>query len=106
MWAIRSGKSGVPSNLLLRDRFDDAARQSLEFEQILGKGNYYLEIQDHGLEGQNAIRKPLVELSRKTGIPLVATNDVHYLLPSDHKAHDTLLCSGTGKTLRDTHRLT
>ena len=98
--------SGVPSNLLLRDRFDDAARQSLEFEQILGKGNYYLEIQDHGLEGQNAIRKPLVELSRKTGIPLVATNDVHYLLPSDHKAHDTLLCIGTGKTLRDTHRLT
>ena len=98
--------SGVPSNLLLRDRFDDAARQALEFEEILGKGNYYLEIQDHGLDGQNRIRKPLVELSRKTGIPLVATNDVHYLLPTDHKAHDTLLCIGTGKTLRDPHRLT
>ena len=97
--------SGVPPSLLLRDRFDDAARSALEFEDILGKGNYYLEIQDHGLELQSSIRKPLLELSVKTGIPLVATNDSHYLLESDSRVHDILLCIGTGKTIRDPNRL-
>ena len=97
--------SGVPAQLLLKDRFDDAATRSLEFEDILGKGNYYLEVQDHGLDGEKRIRKPLFELSKRTGIPLVATNDVHYLLPQDYKAHDTLICIGTGKTLRDPQRL-
>src|SRR5215468_2311804 len=98
--------SGVPPHLLLRDKFDDAARASLEFQEILGKGNYYLEIQEHGLDAQNRIRKPLVELSKKTGIPMVATNDSHYLMDTDVKAHDTLLCIGTGKTINDPHRLT
>jgi DNA polymerase-3 subunit alpha len=97
--------SGVPPYLLLKDRFDAAAQEALEFEQILGKGNYYLEIQEHGLDGQRRIRKPLVELSKKTGIPLVATNDSHYLLASDVKAHDILLCIGTGKTVEDPNRL-
>ncbi|MBO0862407.1 MAG: PHP domain-containing protein, partial [Chloracidobacterium sp.] len=98
--------SGVPPHLLLRDKFDDAARASLEFQEILGKGNYYLEIQEHGLDAQKRIRKPLVELSKRTGIPLVATNDSHYLLDTDVKAHDTLLCIGTGKTINDPNRLT
>jgi DNA polymerase-3 subunit alpha len=98
--------SGVPPHLLLRDQFDEAARASLEFQDILGKGNYYLEIQEHGLDAQNRIRKPLVELSKKTGIPMVATNDSHYLMDTDVKAHDTLLCIGTGKTINDPHRLT
>ena len=98
--------SGVPPSLLLRDKFDDAARASLEFQEIFGKGNYYLEIQEHGLDAQKRIRKPLVELSKKTGIPLVATNDSHYLMDTDVKAHDTLLCIGTGKTINDPNRLT
>src|SRR5215475_6033755 len=98
--------SGVPPHLLLMDKFDDAARASLEFQEILGKGNYYLEIQEHGLDAQNRIRKPLVELSKKTGIPMVATNDSHYLMDTDVKAHDTLLCIGTGKTINDPNRLT
>ncbi|QQS47761.1 MAG: DNA polymerase III subunit alpha [Acidobacteriota bacterium] len=98
--------SGVPPSLLLRDKFDEAARASLEFEEILGKGNYYLEIQEHGLDAQKRIRKPLVELSKKTGIPLVATNDSHYLMETDVRAHDTLLCIGTGKTINDPNRLT
>ncbi len=97
--------SGVPPSLLLRDKFDEAARAALEFEEILGKGNYYLEIQEHGLEGQRRIRKPLVELSKRTGIPMVATNDSHYLMSSDVKAHDMLLCIGTGKTINDPNRL-
>lgn len=98
--------SGVPPSLLLQDRFDAAAKASLEFEEILGKGNYYLEIQEHGLDAQKRIRKPIVELSKKTGIPLVATNDSHYLMDTDVKAHDTLLCIGTGKTINDPNRLT
>jgi DNA polymerase III subunit alpha len=98
--------SGVPPHLLLRDQFDEAARASLEFQDILGKGNYYLEIQEHGLDAQKRIRKPLAELSKKTGIPMVATNDSHYLMDTDVKAHDTLLCIGTGKTINDPNRLT
>src|SRR5215467_3067717 len=98
--------SGVPPHLLLQDKFDDAARAALEFQDILGKGNYYLEIQEHGLDAQKRIRKPLVELSKKTGIPMVATNDSHYLMDTDVKAHDALLCIGTGKTINDPNRLT
>ncbi|MDX2031993.1 MAG: DNA polymerase III subunit alpha [Blastocatellia bacterium] len=98
--------SGVPPSLLLRDKFDEAARAALEFQEILGAGNYYLEVQEHGLDAQNRIRKPLVELSKKTGIPLVATNDSHYLMNTDVKAHDALLCIGTGKTINDPNRLT
>lgn len=98
--------SGVPPVLLLQNKFDEAAKAACEFEEILGKGNYYLELQEHGLDAQNRIRKPLVEISQKTGIPLVVTNDSHYLLESDVKAHDTLLCIGTGKTLSDPNRLT
>jgi DNA polymerase III subunit alpha len=98
--------SGVPPALLLKEKFDEAAKAALEFEEILGKGNYYLEIQEHGLDAQRRIRKPMVELSQKTGIPLVATNDSHYLNATDVKAHDTLLCIGTGKTINDPNRLT
>jgi DNA polymerase-3 subunit alpha len=90
--------SGVPPYLLLRDKFDEAAREALEFQDILGKGNYYLEIQEHGLDAQKRIRKPMVELSKKTGVPIVATNDSHYLMPDDVKAHEMLLCIGRGKS--------
>src|SRR5499426_4253068 len=64
--------SGVPSALLSQDRVDEAAQQALEFEEIFGKGNYFLEIQEHGLESQRKIQRSLVELSTRTGIPLVA----------------------------------
>jgi DNA polymerase III subunit alpha len=103
--ALSSCMSGVPSALLAQDRFDDAAAQALEFQDILGKGNYFLEIQEHGLEPQARIRKPLVELSKKTGIPLVATNDAHYLMPDDFRAHDVLLCIGSAKSVHDENRL-
>src|SRR5437016_3418204 len=71
----------------------------------MGKGSYFLGIQEHGLEPQARIRKPLVELSKRTGIPLVATNDAHYLMPDDARAHDVLLCIGSGKTVSDQNRL-
>jgi len=103
--ALSACMSGVPSALLAREKFDEAAAAALEFEEILGKGNYFLEIQEHGLEAQQRIRKPLVELSKRTGVPLVATNDAHYLTPEDARAHDVLLCIGSGKTVNETNRL-
>jgi len=103
--ALSACMSGVPSALLARECPDDAAAAALEFQEIMGVGNYFLEIQEHGLEPQARIRKPLVELSRRTGIPLVATNDAHYLMPDDARAHDVLLCIGSGKTVNDQNRL-
>jgi DNA polymerase-3 subunit alpha len=103
--ALSACMSGVPSALLAKDCFEDAATAALEFQDIMGKGNYFLEIQEHGLEPQARIRKPLVELSKRTGIPLVATNDAHYLMPDDARAHDVLLCIGSGKTVNDQNRL-
>ncbi|HKZ03743.1 MAG TPA: DNA polymerase III subunit alpha, partial [Pyrinomonadaceae bacterium] len=103
--ALSACMSGVPSAMLAREKCDEAAAAALEFQEILGKGNYYLEIQEHGLEAQDRIRKPLVELSRRTGVPLVATNDAHYLRPEDARAHDVLLCIGSAKTVNDTNRL-
>jgi DNA polymerase III subunit alpha len=97
--------SGVPSAMLAQDKCDEAAKAAIEFEEILGKGNYFLEIQEHGLEPQRRIRKSLVELSKRTGVPLVATNDAHYLMPDDARAHDVLLCIGSGKTVNESNRL-
>jgi DNA polymerase-3 subunit alpha len=103
--ALSACMSGVPSALLARECPDEAATAALEFQEIMGKGNYFLEIQEHGLEPQARIRKPLVELSKRTGIPLVATNDAHYLMPDDARAHDVLLCIGSAKTVNDQNRL-
>src|SRR2546421_7642989 len=103
--ALSACMSGVPSAMLARQCPDDVAAAALEFQEIMGKGNYFLEIQEHGLEPQARIRKPLVELSKRTGIPLVATNDAHYLKPDDARAHDLLLCIGSGKTVNDQNRL-
>jgi DNA polymerase III subunit alpha len=103
--ALSACMSGVPSAMLARDCFVDAASAAVEFQEIMGKGNYFLEIQEHGLDAQKRIRKPLVELSKRTGVPLVATNDAHYLTPDDAVAHDILLCIGSGKTVKDPNRL-
>ncbi|MGI8835023.1 MAG: DNA polymerase III subunit alpha [Pyrinomonadaceae bacterium] len=103
--ALSACMSGVPSAMLARDNCDEAAAAAIEFEEIMGKGNYFLEIQEHGLDAQQRIRKPLVELSKRTGVPLVVTNDAHYLMPEDARAHDVLLCIGSGKTVNETNRL-
>src|SRR5690242_17931304 len=103
--ALSACMSGVPSAMLAQEKCDEAAKAAIEFEEILGKGNYFLEIQEHGLEPQQRIRKSLVDLSKRTGVPLVATNDAHYLMPDDSRAHDVLLCIGSGKTVNDTNRL-
>src|SRR5262249_50571525 len=99
--ALSACLSGVPQSLLLAGKFDDAAKASLEFQDIMGRGNYFLEIQDHiDNEHQLRIKRDLVELSKKVDIPLVVTNDCHYLTAEDYKAHQALICLQTGKTLR------
>jgi DNA polymerase III subunit alpha len=103
--ALSACMSGMPSAMLARDCFEDAVSAAVDFQEIMGQGNYFLEIQEHGLDAQKRIRKPLVELSKRTGIPLVATNDAHYLTPQDAVAHDVLLCIGSGKTVNDPNRL-
>lgn len=97
--------SGVPQYFLKRDKFDEAAKAALEFEDIFGKGNYFLEIQDHKLADQKKIEKGLFELAKKTGIPLVATNDAHYLTKEDYIAHDIMLCIAQSKTVNETNRM-
>jgi DNA polymerase-3 subunit alpha len=103
--ALSACLSGVPSAALARNSFDEAAAAALEFQEIMGKGNYFLEIQEHGIESQQKIHKALVDLSKQTGVPLVATNDAHYLTTEDARAHDVLLCIGSGKTVSETNRL-
>jgi DNA polymerase-3 subunit alpha len=90
---------------LLRDQPQKAAEYVGEYQQIFGKENFFLELMDHGLPDQKTVFPQLVELGKKTGAPLVATNDCHYFRKDDHFAHDVLLCIGTGKTLDDPKRL-
>ena len=98
--------SGVPSALLLTDKFDEAARRAKEFEDMFGKGNYYLEVQNHQLEEEVGTVIPgMIALSKKTGIPLVATNDCHYLMKEDWRAHDIHVCIGAGKVHTETRRV-
>ena len=84
----------------------EAARQSVhDLQDIFGKGNFFLEIQDQGMEEERKINPDLVRLSRETGIPLVATNDCHYITQDDAHAQEVLVCIQTGKTLSDTNRM-
>jgi DNA polymerase-3 subunit alpha len=89
----------------LVDKDEAKAAQIAKFYlDAVGKENYYLEIQDHGLEDQRTMTRGVLPLAKRLGIPVVASNDVHYLNASDHKAHEVLLCVQTGKTLRDADR--
>ncbi len=85
--------------------FQQALKKAREFEQIFGRGNFYLEIQDHGMDDEKKVSAALVRLSRETGIPLVATNDVHYINKDDAFLQDVLTCIQTGKNINDEDRL-
>lgn len=97
--------AGDINRKILNSDYMGAKNLALELNRIFGHGNFYLEIQDHGLEDQKKLNKNVLKLSKETGIPLVATNDVHYLNKEDHTAHDILLCIQTGKTLNDEKRM-
>jgi DNA polymerase-3 subunit alpha len=97
--------AGSISYYLQKDNFQTAIEKALQFRDIFGENNFFLEIEDHELEHQKKIKKDLIKLSQKTNIPIVATNDCHYLTPEDAKAHEILLCIGSGKTIHNENRL-
>jgi DNA polymerase-3 subunit alpha len=90
---------------LAADRYEVARQSAYDLRDIFGKGNFLLEIQDQGMEEEKRINPLMVRLSRETGIPLVATNDTHYLTQTDARAQEVLVCIQTGKTMSDTNRL-
>ncbi len=103
--ALSACQSGEIPRLLLADRFDQAATAAAQYAEIFGEENFYLELQDHGTPRDRQLREQLVELSRHTGLPLVATSDVHYLVPEDRLAHEVLLNIRANKKLADEDRM-
>lgn len=103
--ALSACLAGEVSECLLNNRFENACQVALEYQDIFGKGNFFLEIQDHGLEEQRQVNAGMFQVHEQTGIPLVATNDVHYIKREDAFVQDVLLCIQTGKTLTDSSRM-
>jgi DNA polymerase-3 subunit alpha len=95
---------GLIPSLLLNNNIQEA-KEEIEFFKSLFPGNFYLEIQDHGLEDERIIFPKVIELAKETNTPLVVTNDCHYLKQEDAEAHDVLLCIQTGKALHDNNRM-
>ena len=96
---------GDVQETLLAGKYDDARRMAYEYQDMFGKGNFYLELQDHGLEMDRKVIPELYKLAAETGMPLVATNDAHYLRASDPNAHEAMLCIQTGRTLSDPNHM-
>ncbi len=96
---------GEVSDALLEDKYEKARNSAYRLQDIFGKGNFFLEVQDQGIEAEKRVNQGMVRLSRETGIQLVATNDCHYLTRSDAHAQEVLLCIQTGKTMSDTQRM-
>jgi len=103
--ALSACLSGDVPKALLNNDFEKAKKIALKFNDIFGKDNFYLEIQSNGIEEQKLVNSQLIKLSKETGIPLVATNDAHYLRKEDARAHEILLCIQTGKSINDEDRM-
>ncbi|MCR4430020.1 MAG: DNA polymerase III subunit alpha [Tepidanaerobacteraceae bacterium] len=103
--ALSACLAGEIPTMLLAGEYEKARQKTLEFREVFGPDNFYLELQDHGILDQKKVNKDLISLGRETGIPLVVTNDVHYILKKDASVHDALLCIQTGKTVEDESRL-
>src|SRR5579859_5640913 len=96
---------GEVAEFLTEGKYDAARNAAGFYREIFGSENFFLEIQDQGLELEHRIQKDLFRLEKETGIPMLATNDSHYLCEDDAQAHDVLVCVQTGKTVQDTNRL-
>ncbi len=103
--ALSACLAGEVPRYLVRGMYEDAKAAALRHEKIFGKGNYFLELQDHGISEQQLVNQQLMRLHQETGIDLVATNDVHYTYAEDATAHDILLCIQTAKKLEDEDRM-
>ena len=97
--------AGIVQKYLMRSQYKEAVREALRLQKIFGPDNFFLELQDHGMAEQRMVNPQLLRMSEEEGIPLVATNDVHYTYDSDSEAHDILLCIQTGKKLNDQDRM-
>ena len=103
--ALSACLAGEVQRYISKGLYDEAQNKALEYEEIFGKGNYFLELQDHGIPEQAFVNQKLMQMSEELGIELVATNDVHYTYAEDEKPHDILLCIQTGKKLADENRM-
>ena len=103
--ALSACLAGEVQRNLARGRDEEAEKAALRYQQIFGEGNFFLELQDHGIPEQRFVNQKLLGLSKKTGIELVATNDVHYTYREDEAPHDILLCLQTNKKLDDEDRM-
>ncbi len=103
--ALSACLAGEIPRLLMDGNYEAAKSAALRYRDIFGEGNFYLEVQDHGIREQAQTNPDIIRISRETGIKLVATNDVHYIEKTDAKAHDTLLCIQTGKNVEDEGRM-
>ena len=103
--ALSACLAGEVQRYIVKGLYDEAKKTALEYQDIFGEGNYFLELQDHGIPDQALVNQQLLKMSQETGIELVATNDVHYTYAEDAKPHDILLCIQTGKKLSDENRM-
>ncbi len=97
--------AGEVPRYLMRGMYEEARELALHFRDLFGENNYFLELQDHGIDEQQLVNQELVRMSKETGIPLVCTNDIHYTYANDAGPHDVLLCIQTGKKLSDEDRM-
>ena len=103
--ALSACLAGEVPRYISKGLYDNAKKTALEYQEIFGKGNFFLELQDHGIPEQGIVNQRLLQMSEELGIELVATNDVHYTYAEDEKPHDILLCIQTGKKLQDENRM-
>ncbi|MDE7425488.1 MAG: DNA polymerase III subunit alpha [Lachnospiraceae bacterium] len=103
--ALSACLAGVVAVNLTRGFYEEAKKEALRLEEIFGKGNFFLELQDHGIAAQQTVNQGLVRMHKETGIDLVATNDIHYIHAEDQQAHDILLCIQTQKKVTDENRM-
>ncbi len=103
--ALSACLAGEVSRNLRRGMYDEAKAAAGRYLDIFGRGNYFLELQDHGIADQKTVNQGILRISKEMDIPLVATNDIHYVYPEDWEPHDILLCLQTGKKLADNDRL-
>ncbi len=103
--ALSACLAGEVQRYIVKGLYEEAKKTALKYENTFGKGNYFLELQDHGLPDQKIVNQALMRMSRELNIPLVATNDIHYTYEKDVKPHDILLCIQTGKKLEDEDRM-
>ena len=103
--ALSACLAGEVQRYIVKGLYDEAKKTALEYRDIFGEDNYFLELQDHGLPDQKLVNQQLLKMSEETGIELVATNDVHYTYAEDAVPHDILLCIQTGKKLTDENRM-